>query len=563
MSEDIILWVILLSLLGLSVFTVVSIYQSNTTTNTNDNKRVGSSADEMSGPVPPPPLPEKPAPPIVRASTQAQVPASTSTSTNTSSNTNTNTSTSTFNLNNHISALAQKAGIQDTIISYEPPALPATSHPAGPFDQTENASLVDNNNTISTASPPTVVTPPANAPPPVTTVPLTLAATNNIKKGFVAGNSDSTAAAKMASLRVDWYYTWGSTPSQPAPNGVPFTPMFWNVSKASPACSLTSCTTLTSTLKLPMLGATPPPGDDGVLLGYNEPDGVNASAQGNMRVGDAVTFWPLLSGTNRRLGSPVMYGSLTHPTQNNNNVPPPAGYTPSMGAVSYTINISNNTTPNNVTLTPGSWDAGGNNISGVWLDNFLYQVYQYNQGQQDIRNRVRYPDFIAVHWYGPPNARSFLNYLSMINAKYNLPIWVTEYSCADWGATCCSAMPAYSRLTYSNITQGTTHTAGIDWSYPTSSASDATNTNATAQFMIQTVAGMNQMPFVERYSWKERFYLMPPGSSVPTGQPAANYSIEAPSNPDVMGQSALFASFQHFPSALPPLTPLGQLYASL
>jgi hypothetical protein len=121
-------------------------------------------------------------------------------------------------------------------------------------------------------------------------------------------------------------------------------------------------------------------------------------------------------------------------------------------------------------------------------------------------------------------------------------------------------MPSYSRLTYAGITSGTSHTSGIDWSYPTT---DNIATNATAKFMVDTVTGMNAMPFVERYSWKERFLLLPPGISVPVGEDPTNYSIESPTNPDVMGQSALFASFQHFPTQAPPLTPLGQLYASL
>ena len=397
-----------------------------------------------------------------------------------------------------------------------------------------------------------------------TPIPPTTASHSNPKKGFVVGNSDPTAAAKLHLLNLGWYYTWGAKPPTTPPPGINFTPMFWNVSKTTPPCSLTNCpllTDLSNGIKL-NTAANLPIGQDNVLLGYNEPDGTNTNAQGNMTVSEAVQFWQLISDTNRqRLGSPVMFGSLIHTSQCKNNVPPPAGYNASAGVFTTTINISNNTTPNIVSITPGQWDTAGNNVSGIWLDNFLYQLYQYNSKSA---TKARYPDIICVHWYGPPNATSFINYLKMIYAKYNLPIWVTEYSCADWTATCCSPKSPYSRLTYSNITTGTTHTAGFDWSYPLSSLNANTNTNATAQFMIQTTTQMNSLPFVERYSWKERFYLLPPNTPIPTGGVATNYSVESPTNPDVMGQSTLFASFEHFPSnGVPPLTPLGQLYASL
>jgi len=159
-----------------------------------------------------------------------------------------------------------------------------------------------------------------------------------------------------------------------------------------------------------------------------------------------------------------------------------------------------------------------------------------------------FPSIIAIHWYGPPKAESFLNYIDGVWAKYNLPIWVTEYSCADWSATCCPNQ----------------HVAGFDWSYPTAANMQ---TNGTAQFMSATVAGMDQRPYVQRYSWKERFLLAAPGPSAASADyPLLSISpdsVMSPSNPDVMNQSALFASYQHFPGTLPPLTPLGRLYASL
>jgi hypothetical protein len=343
---------------------------------------------------------------------------------------------------------------------------------------------------------------------------------NNSKKGFVVGNSDTVGGAKVSSLLSKWYYTWGSTPVTPGPTGLLFTPMVWNINKTP---NIATVLTTLQTLNVN--------GQENILLAYNEPDGTNISAQGDMTVGQAIQYWPQLVATNRRLGSPVMYGSLINvPTdapgtgKNINNTPQPSGITYTNGTTQ--VNISNDpSTPNIVTLNPL-----------IWLDNFLIQVSQ-------ITPKTKFPDFITVHWYGPPNPTSFLNYLQEIYNKYHLPIWVTEYSVADWSAT------------FDSTANRTVHTAPYDWSYPT-----GTNltTNATAVFMKDTIQGMNAMPFVERYSWKERYLLSPAGTA-----PTSNNSVEGPTNPDVMGQSALFQSYEHSPTTLPPLTPLGQLYASL
>lgn len=372
--------------------------------------------------------------------------------------------------------------------------------------------------------------------PSVSPVPKT---GSSAKKGFVAGNSDPSAAAKIASLNVGWYYTWGSTPPSPAPPGLLFSPMFWNISKAprAPAGCAPSATppaTVNALCTLQTIKGLSTATTDNVILAYNEPDGLNANAQGNMNTADAANFWPNIVATATRpgcrIGSPVMYGSLVHPASGSSaqNVTPIAGIT-----APQTVNISNNpASVNHVVLDPG-----------IWLDNFLLRISQ--------TPNPRYPDIITIHWYGPPNPTSFLNYLTAVNTKYNLPLWITEYSCADWTAT-------------TNAAGVTTHAPGYDWSIPT----DANiATNSTGAFMKATVQGMEAMPFVERFSWKERFFLSDPTPSYPpnsifpvTGTPD---SVMGPSNPDVMNQSTLFASYQHFPTSLPPLTPLGKLYASL
>jgi hypothetical protein len=364
-------------------------------------------------------------------------------------------------------------------------------------------------------STPVVDESPPDAPPvdqvPAPPRPLASALTASPKKGFVAGVGDPTCTAKIVALNCGWFYTWGPTAPSPAPN-LPFIPMFWNVSKTKNPQGVLSSLTLNEA-----------PGPNDVLLGYNEPDGTNTQAQGNMQVSDAVAFWRNLAATGRILVAPVMYGSMIK-GPSKNNTEQPSGVS---GPVS--INVANSgQPPNKVTLDPS-----------IWIDNFLIQLSQ-------TASPV-FPSIMAIHWYGPPRAESFLNYVDSVWAKYHMPIWVTEYSCADWSATCCP-----------NV-----HVAGFDWSYPTTAN---IGTNGTAQFMTQTVAGMNQRSYVQRYSWKERFLLAAPGPTVASpdypmvGQPD---SVMSQSNPDFMNQSALFASYQHFPTVLPPLTPLGNLYASL
>jgi len=367
----------------------------------------------------------------------------------------------------------------------------------------------------------------ASLPPPSTSSP---------KKGFVVGNDDPSWAAKVNALNCGWYYTWGASPPAGQGPNLPYFPMFWNVSKSKP-------TDLENIKKT--YGTNP-----GILLGYNEPDGTDAAAQANMTVAAAVSYWPNLVATGMTLASPVMYGSLLDvpvqimPTPQNPNPPPaqPNNPNPNGTYAAYpppvTINIANAGKPaNNVTLNPA-----------IWLDSFLIQLSQTS-------NPV-FPSIIAVHSYTPPDAPTFLATIDKIWAKYNLPIWVTEYSCADWKATCCNP--------------STVHINPTMFAYPTD---QNISTNPTAQFMVQTVQGMNSRPYVQRYSWKERFLLAEPGSAPTggypiTGTPDSIMSEKSIPNtnqggPDYMNQSALFASYQHFPTSLPPLTPLGKLYASL
>ena len=375
-------------------------------------------------------------------------------------------------------------------------------------------------------------------------------------KGFVAGNSDPTAGVKVTHLNANWYYTWGAVPPTIPPIGINFTPMIWNIAKITPQGTGSAAITVVNGLRSLSIGTT-----DNVLLSYNEPDGTNAAAQGNMTVGSAVSFWPNIVNatvssytTPPRIGSPVMYGSVTvAPSdaagtgKNINNTPQPVG---NVGIVQLTI------AGKIVSLNPA-----------IWLDNFLIQVIQDYNLNPSKYNRSPIPDFICIHWYGPPQTASFTNYIQDVYEKYNLPIWVTEYSCADWTATCCP-------------TKNTT-LAGINWANPVAEdiTAGGSGSNSTVNFMTATMNWMQQQPFVERYTWKERYLLLPAGTPTPLPPTTAGMnlpgcgsagcpldsssSVISASNPNFMNQSSLFNSYVHFPTAVPPLTPLGQLYASM
>jgi hypothetical protein len=155
------------------------------------------------------------------------------------------------------------------------------------------------------------------------------------------------------------------------------------------------------------------------LLGFNEPDGV---LQSNLTVQQAISLWPQLQATGLRLGSPATAGNPTNPTG--------------------------------------------------WLAEFMTAAKANNY-------RV---DFICVHWYAPPNADSFVKELDNLYALYNLPIWITEFSPADWKAS------------LANPTKYLAH--------------DAIN------FMNQLIPELQSRPYIERFAWKTR----------PTGDPNLGFA---------------------------------------
>jgi len=149
------------------------------------------------------------------------------------------------------------------------------------------------------------------------------------------------------------------------------------------------------------------PGYENVVLGFNEPDGAK---QANMTVDQAIQNWSLLVNTGRRVGSPA---TASNPTK-----------------------------------------------AGSWFANFMTAAKAANL-------RV---DFIAVHWYAPPNVASFLNELDTLYQQYNLPIWITEFAVADWTAT------TGSKFSVDQVTA----------------------------FMEAVVPELNKRSYIERFAWKTR-----------------------------------------------------------
>jgi len=106
------------------------------------------------------------------------------------------------------------------------------------------------------------------------------------------------------------------------------------------------------------------------LLTFNEPDNKD---QANMTPQQAIAWWPQLMATRKRLSSPAV--------------------------------------------------QTGNELGSKWLGVFMEEAKRLNY-------RV---DFIAVHYYPTtPSVTAFKTYLEDIHKAYGKPIWVTEWSLADW-----------------------------------------------------------------------------------------------------------------------------------
>lgn len=216
------------------------------------------------------------------------------------------------------------------------------------------------------------------------------------KKGFVSSLNDPLSFSKINVLRVGWFYNWNYTRTQKVDEQIPYVPMIWG---AKSATNNDAINTINST----------PVDYDSVLLGFNEPD---FNQQSNMTVDQAISLWPVLQNSGRRLGSPAV--------------------------------AKNSTDPNG------------------WFAQFMIKAKSLNY-------RI---NFIAIHWYAPPNVSSLLKTIDTLWNTYNLPIWITEFAVADWNAT--TTTPC---------------------KYTVDQVKD---------FMTKIIPELESRSYVERYCWKTR-----------------------------------------------------------
>lgn len=175
------------------------------------------------------------------------------------------------------------------------------------------------------------------------------------------------------------------------------------------------------------------------LLCFNEPD---KDSQANMTVDKVVELWTQLESTGRRLGSPATAGNAAR-------------------------------------------DDG-------WFVQFMNVATK-------MKLRV---DFIAIHWYAPPNPSALLNTVDTLYNKYRRPIWITEFAVADWKAT--------------------------------SIETNKYSQEQVIEFMKAVLPELDKRPYVERYAWKTRStsdvnmwssaIFNDDGSLTKVGQFYANYS---------------------------------------
>ncbi|WP_395676537.1 glycosyl hydrolase [Inquilinus sp.] len=99
------------------------------------------------------------------------------------------------------------------------------------------------------------------------------------------------------------------------------------------------------------------------------------------------------------------------------------------------------------------------NALGPWFEDFSKRMAE--QGKDY--------DFVAVHWYGAPSAKSFLRKIDDIHQAYGKPIWITEFAVSDWAAR--------------------------------DGRKNRYSTAATERFMATVLPELERRPYVERYAW--------------------------------------------------------------
>lgn len=142
------------------------------------------------------------------------------------------------------------------------------------------------------------------------------------------------------------------------------------------------------------------------LLGFNESD---QKGQADMSVSRAIELWPKLESTGKRLGSPAMAGTA------------------------YQENS--------------------------WLDQFM-----------DIAGVKGYRvDFICVHIYQKSfDVNHVLDYCRKTYEKYHRPVWITEWSLANWEAT---------------------------------TVDDQATMEEQSRYLIRVIKALDSLEYVERHAW--------------------------------------------------------------
>lgn len=132
----------------------------------------------------------------------------------------------------------------------------------------------------------------------------------------------------------------------------------------------------------------------------------DAKKQDDMSVGEALDLWPLLMETGLRLGSP----GCVHPDND-------------------------------------------------WMKEFMAGVEK-----RDLR-----VDFVCVHSYGGPNARTLVGRLDKVHEMYGRPLWITEFGVGDWKAK--------------------------------SPEENQHSPETVLLFMQQVLPMLDELDFLERYAW--------------------------------------------------------------
>lgn len=97
------------------------------------------------------------------------------------------------------------------------------------------------------------------------------------KRGVCQSTGSQDFAARLVTLKPNWYYTWGLEPSA-AVEGIEFCPMFWGASSVNEA----NCAKVNKLFE---------EGRIFHVLGFNEPD---LKEEANMSVSDALDKWQFL-----------------------------------------------------------------------------------------------------------------------------------------------------------------------------------------------------------------------------------------------------------------------------